>query len=547
MAAGRCAKVAKLVKLAAAEPAASGHAGLQPSVQLCLGRLQQLQGGDVVDLTRSLARLRWSDEGTWRDIGSTVTQNVEEMKVAQLVQIAGAFSQATQPDAEMLKAMMGRVKADPSSLRCWSSADFIFSLQRAGVKPDKQLLKAAADAMVKDLDSLKKMKTFYIMGFVDVSLKAGFFHQGILSLLSEVMVDRLESLRPHDLSKIALTWGQTSCKDDALVKSLCTAIRSNLPSFPKNRISYTVHGLSMLDCTDKSLLVDLVSAWATTGPEESIDVVHIICGLARLGALDASLCDQIAACSLQSVPHLNARSIARILWACSQSGCTHVEFLESLGKAASQKAAEFSAMDFCDISYAGAKLSLAPILGSCIPEAIVERVSDFTSTQLACMMYTVSRLSDNPGKYLPVLERAILPHVSTLTPLDLRIYAWLGQRHVLRTVIWWMHSPRKQLRWLIAWTHPPSTALRGHTPKWRSPIWTFSNCWVCDVRLQSLPFQIASLRTPHLLLFVQGSTMSYLWPASPARPWSVWRRCIPSLVHAWHVPSSKLTWSHQKP
>ena len=422
--------MAKLVKLAAAEPAASGHAGLQPSVQLCLGRLQQLQGGDVVDLTRSLARLRWSDEGTWRDIGSTVTQKVEEMKVAQLVQIAGAFSQATQPDAEMLKAMMGRVKADPSSLRCWSSADFIFSLQRAGVKPDKQLLKAAADAMVKDLDSLKKMKTFYIMGFVDVSLKAGFFHQGILSLLSEVMVDRLESLRPHDLSKIALTWGQTSCKDDALVKSLCTAIRSNLPSFPKNRISYTVHGLSMLDCTDKSLLVDLVSAWATTGPEESIDVVHIICGLARLGALDASLCDQIAACSLQSVPHLNARSIARILWACSQSGCTHVEFLESLGKAASQKAAEFSAMDFCDISYAGAKLSLAPILGSCIPEAIVERVSDFTSTQLACMMYTVSRLSDNPGKYLPVLERAILPHVSTLTPLDLRMIclAWAKAR-----------------------------------------------------------------------------------------------------------------------
>ena len=341
MAAGRCAQVAKLVKLAAAGPAASSHAGLQPSIQQCLGRLPQLQGSDVVDLTWSLATLRWRDETTWKETGSAVTQKVEELKVAELVKVAGAFSVASQWDPEMLTAIMERLKAAPSGLKCRSWGDFIFSLQRAGVKPDKQLLKAAHDAMLRDLDSLKKMKTVYIMACVNVSLKAGFFHQGLLSLLSDVMVDRMESLCPNELSKVAVTWGQASCKDEALVKSLCKAIRGNLPSFPQNKISYTIYGLSMLDCKDMQLLLDLASAWATTGPEESIEVMHIITGLARLGALNSSLCDQIAACSLQCVPYFDAWSIARILRGCAQSGCTNVEFLESLSKAASQKTAEF--------------------------------------------------------------------------------------------------------------------------------------------------------------------------------------------------------------
>ena len=94
----RCAQVAKLAKLAATGPAAPGHAALQPSIQQCLGRLPQLQGSDVVDLTRSLARLRWRDEATWKEIGSTVTQKVEEMKVGELVEVAGAFSVASQPE-----------------------------------------------------------------------------------------------------------------------------------------------------------------------------------------------------------------------------------------------------------------------------------------------------------------------------------------------------------------------------------------------------------------------------------------------------------------
>ena len=98
----RCAQVAKLVKLAATGPASSGHAGIKPSVQRCLGRLPQLQGDDLVDLTRSLALLRWTDEASWRDIGSAVTQKGEEMKVAELVKVAGSFSVASQPNPEML-------------------------------------------------------------------------------------------------------------------------------------------------------------------------------------------------------------------------------------------------------------------------------------------------------------------------------------------------------------------------------------------------------------------------------------------------------------
>eukprot|EP00435_Cladocopium_sp_Y103_P065242 s340_g27.t1 len=430
MAAGRCAQVAKLVKLAATGPAASGHAGLQPSIQRCLGRLQQLQGGEVVDLTRSLASLQWRDETTWKDIGSAVTRKVEELKVAELVQVARAFSLASQQDPEMLTAMMLRVKAAPCGSKSWSWADFLLSLQRAGVKPDKQLLKAAADAMLRDSDSVKKIKTPYITGFVDVIHAASFFHQGLFQLLSEVLVERKDSLTPHDLSKVALTWGQATCKDDVLVQSLCKAIRQNLPSFRKRRISYTIHGLSMLDCKDKQLLVELASAWATTGPKESIEVLHIISGLARSGALDLALCNRIAACSLQCVPVFNAWSIATILLACAQSGCTHADFLESLGKAASLKISEFSTTDLCAVSFAAAKLSLAPILGDCIAGAALERVSDFKGAQLALMMHAVSRLSDNPTEYLQVLEHAILPHVPTLMPVDLRYIsmAWTRAR-----------------------------------------------------------------------------------------------------------------------
>ena len=426
----RCAQVAKLAKLAATGPAAPGHAALQPSIQHCLGRLQQLQGSDVVDLTRSLARLRWRDEAAWKEIGSTVTQKVEEMKVGELVEVAGAFSVASQPDAEMLTAVMGRVKADPASLTCWSWAGFFLSVLTAGAKPDPKLLKAAADAMLTDLGSVERLKTSYIMGFVDASLKAGFFHQGMFCLLSPVLVERMEVMNNFDLSRVALAWGQASCKDDALLKSLCKAIRGNLASFPRNRISHTIHGLSLLDCKDEQLLMELASAWATTPPAPSIEVLHIITGLAKSGALNSSLCDQIAACSLQCVPHFNARSIARILWACSQSGCTHVEFLESLGKAASQKTTEFSAKDLAEVSLAGAKLSLAPILGSCIPEAAVECVSDFKGSELALMMHGVSGLSNNPGEYLPALELATLRHVPTLTPFDLKqiCMAWARAR-----------------------------------------------------------------------------------------------------------------------
>ena len=440
----RCAQVAKLVKLAATGPAASGHAGIKPSVQRCLGRLPQLQGGDVVDLTRSLASLRWKDDGTWKEIGSAVRQKVEELKVAELVKVAGAFSVASQPDTEMLNAMMERVKTASCKLKSWSWGDFIVSLQRAAVKPDKELLKAAADGILKDLDSFRKIKTPYLMGFADASLKAGFFHQGMFHVLSEVVMERLESLSPYELSKVALTWGQASYKDDALVQSLCKAIHTNLPSFPKSRISYTIHGLSLLDCKDKQLLVDLASAWATKGPDP-IHVPSVMCGLARVEALDPSLCNQIAACSLQCVPHFNVKSVAAILLTCAQSGCTHTEFLDSLGKAASLKISEFSTQDFCATSFAGAKLSLAPILGVCIPGAALKRVSDFQADQLAVMMHAVSKLSDNPSEYLQVLEHAILPHVPTLTPVDLRYIsmAWaqasvstekLREAHAARTI-----------------------------------------------------------------------------------------------------------------
>ena len=121
--------------------------------------MPQLQGGDVVDLSRSLARLRWRDDATWKEIGSAVTRKVEEIKAGELVQVARAFSLASQHDPEMLRVMMARVKADHGSLTCWSWADFLLSLQRAGAKPDKQLLMVAADVMLTDLYALKRLKS----------------------------------------------------------------------------------------------------------------------------------------------------------------------------------------------------------------------------------------------------------------------------------------------------------------------------------------------------------------------------------------------------
>ena len=38
-----------------------------------------------------------------------------------------------------------------------------------------------------------------------------------------------------DLSRVALAWGQASCKDDALLKSLCKAIRGNLGVLSKEQ------------------------------------------------------------------------------------------------------------------------------------------------------------------------------------------------------------------------------------------------------------------------------------------------------------------------
>ena len=121
---------------------------------------------------------------------------MEEMKVGEVVKVAGAFSVASQRDPEMLTAMVGRLKAAQCRLKCWSWGDFIFSLQRAGVKPDKQLLKAAANAMLRDSDSLKKIRTPYIMGLVEAIHAASFSDQGLFQLLAEVLVERIDCLTP---------------------------------------------------------------------------------------------------------------------------------------------------------------------------------------------------------------------------------------------------------------------------------------------------------------------------------------------------------------
>ena len=155
-------------------------------------------------------------------------------------------------------------------------------------------------------------------------------------------------------------------------------------------------------------------------PEEPLHAKRIICALAASEALDGPLCDRIAATSLKFVPCFDARNVAIILLACSQAECTHVEFLEALGRSAVQKVSDFTARDLCTLAFAGAKLSLGPILGTSIPEAAVERVSEFDGSRIAQMIHTISKLSDNPGKFLPALERAALPHVSSLKNVYLR-------------------------------------------------------------------------------------------------------------------------------
>ena len=246
-------------------------------------------------------------------------------------------------------------------------------------------------------------------------------------MLSQILVLRMESLSAYDLWRVAQTWGKAKLKDDLLLQSVSGAVRQKVSEFPKSKISFTIHGLSSWGCRDKSLLRDLAFAWTSMRPEEPRDASHIIRELAKCEALDGPLCDRIATCSLQFVPHFDSRNVARILLAFSQAECTNVEFLEALGRSAVKKASEFTARDLCRVAFAGAKLSLGPILGTSIPEAAMERVSEFNGAQIALMMHAVSKLSDNPGKFLPTLERAALPHVSSLKAVDLQniAMAWV--------------------------------------------------------------------------------------------------------------------------
>ena len=416
-----CAQVAQLVKLAQIAPASRADVG--GCIQKCMQRVQQLQASDLRDLTDGLATLRWRDENTWKVIGSVVTQKVKEIKVAQLVRVAAAFSVASQRSPEMLSAIVGRVKESPDKLSTWSWGDLLLSLERANMRQDPQLLKVVANVWLADFDALKKLKTYHITGFADASLRSDFYHQAVFYPLAAVLVERMDRLSPFELSRVVLAWGRAACKDDDLLKSLCKAMRGKLPSYPKNRISHAIHGLSLLDCKDKQLLLDLASTWATAGPSRPVEVVHVISSLEKSGVLDSSLCNEIAACSLHCVPQFEAWSLATILHVCLRSGCTHVEFLESLGRAVSGKISEFSTPDLCAAAFAGAKLSLAPILGSCVPAAAAKRVSEFNGSQLTLMMHAVSRLLSNPGEHFPVLERAALQHVATLNALDLRYLA----------------------------------------------------------------------------------------------------------------------------
>ena len=409
-------KVAKLVKLVAA---GNDEIKVQECIRGCMKSVHALEGNDLQLLTASLATSRFRDEKAWTEIASSVTKKVAETKVGDLRKIAGSFSRMSQTDHEMLAAISSRFKESPDSLSCFSWADFIFSVSRAGMR-DAELLKVAADAMFTDSDALKKVKTSSIVAFVEASLVAGVFHQGLLCVLSQILVLRMESLNAYDLSRVAQTWGKAQLKDDLLLQSLSGAVRQKVLEFPESRISFTIHGLSSWGCQDKSLLRDLAFAWTSMCPEEPVHASHIICALAASQALDGPLCDRIAATSLKFVPYFDARNVASVLLACSLAECTHAEFLEALGRSAVQKVSEFTARDLWRVAFAGSKLSLGPILGTSIPEAAVERVSEFDGAQRAQMMHAVSKLSDNPGKFLPALERAALPHVSSLKAVDLR-------------------------------------------------------------------------------------------------------------------------------
>ena len=409
-------KVAKLVKLVAA---GNDEIKAQKCIQSCMKSVHTLEGSDLQLLTASLAMSRFREEKAWTEIASSVTKKVAEIKVGDLRGIAGSFSFARKTDHEMLAAISSRFKESPDSLNCFSWADFIFSVSRAGMR-DAELLKVAADAMFADSDALKTLKTSLIMAFVEASLVAGVFHQGLLCVLSQILVLRMESLNAYDLSRVAQTWGKAQLKDDLLLQSVSGAVRKKVSEFPKSRISFTIQGLSSWGCQDKSLLRDLAFAWTSMSPEEPLDALHIIRALAASEALDGPLCDRIATCSLKFVPCFDAGNVAIILLACSQAECTHVEFLEALGRSAVQKVSDFTARDLCTLAFAGAKLSLGPILGTSIPEAAVERVSEFDGSRIAQMIHTISKLSDNPGKFLPALERAALPHVSSLKNVYLR-------------------------------------------------------------------------------------------------------------------------------
>ena len=416
-------KVAKLVKLVAA---GNDEIKVQKCIQSSMKSVHTLEGSDLQLLTVSLATSRFREEKAWTEIASIVTKKVAEIKVGDLRGIANSFSVARKTDKEMLAAISSRFKESPEGLHCRSWADFIFSLQVAGMR-DAELLKVAADAMFSDSDALKTLKTSLIMAFVEASLVAGVFHQGLLCVLSQILLLRMEGLNAYDLSRVALTWGKAQLKDDLLLQSVSGAVRKKVSEFPKSRISFTMQGLSSWGCQDKGLLRDLAFAWTSMSPEEPLDALHIIRALAKAEALDGPLCNRIATCSLRFVPCFDARSVASILLACSQTECTHVEFLEALARTAVEKVSEFTAHDLCAIAFAGAKLSLGPILGTSIPEAAVERVSEFDGAQVALMMHAVSRLSDHPGKFLPTLERAALPHVSSLKAVDLRniAMAWV--------------------------------------------------------------------------------------------------------------------------
>ena len=409
-------KVAKLVKLVAA---GNDEIKVQKCIQSSMKSVRTLEGSDLQLLTASLATSRFREKKAWTEIASIVTKKVAEIKVGDLRRIAGSFSIARKTDHEMLAAISSRFKESPESLNCWSWADFIFSLRGARMQ-DAELLKVAADAMFTKVDSLKRLKTNLIMAFVEACLVDGVFHQGMLCVLSHILVLRMESLNAYDLSKVALTWGTAQLKDDLLLQSLSGAVRQKVSEFPNSRISFTIHGLSLWGCQDKSLLRDLAFAWTSTCPEKPLHAFFIICALAKSEALDGPLCDRIAACTLQFVPSFDARSVANILQACSQAECTNVEFLEALGRTAVEKVSQFTVHDLCAVAFAGSKLSLGPILGTSIPEAAVERVLEFDGAKIPLMMDAVSKLSDNPGKFLPTLERAALPHVSSLKAADLR-------------------------------------------------------------------------------------------------------------------------------